>query len=131
MLNSFDLPKYFWAEAVNTVCHVLNRVLIRPKLKKTPYELFYGKIPFIGYYRIFGYKCFILNTKDHHDKFDSKINISIFLGYAPRSKAYRVFNKRTLVVEKSINVTFDETNIGLQVVLPRKDDDIEGGLELL
>nr|ABD63167.1 Zinc knuckle family protein [Asparagus officinalis] len=72
-------------------------------------------------------------AKDHHDKFDSKIDVGIFLGYAPRSKAYRVFNKRSLVVEESINVTFDETNIGSQVVLPRKDDDddIEGGLDLL
>ena len=134
MLNSFDLPKYFWAEAVNTGCHILNPVLIRPKLKKTPYELYFGKTPFIGYFRVFGCKCFILNTKDHHDKFDSKIDVGIFLGYAPRSKAYRVFNKRSLVVEESINVTFDETNVGSQVVLPRKDndeDDIEGGLDFL
>ena len=107
--------------------------MIRPKLKKTPYELFYEKTPFIGYFRIFGCKCFILNTKDHHDKFDSKIDVGIFLGYAPRSKAYRVFNKRSLVVEESINVTFDETNVGSQVVLPRKDDDddVEGGFDFL
>ena len=29
MLNEYDLPKYFWAEAVNTACYVSNRVLIR------------------------------------------------------------------------------------------------------
>ena len=39
MLNENSLPKYFWAEAVNTACYVLNRVLIRPNLNKTPYEL--------------------------------------------------------------------------------------------
>ena len=72
-----------------------------------------------------------MNTKDYHDKFDSKINVGIFLGYAPRSKAYRVFNKRTLVVEESINVTFDESNVGLQDGLPRYDDEIEGEMELL
>ena len=38
MLNENALPKYFWAEAVNTACYVLNRALIRPHLNKTPYE---------------------------------------------------------------------------------------------
>jgi len=37
LLNETNLPKYFWADAVNTACYVLNRVLIRPILKKTPY----------------------------------------------------------------------------------------------
>ena len=32
MLNEFDIPKYFWAEAVNTYCYVLNHVTLRPKL---------------------------------------------------------------------------------------------------
>ena len=39
MLNENNLPKYFWAEAVNTSSYVLNRILLRPILKKTPYEL--------------------------------------------------------------------------------------------
>ena len=39
MLNENNLPKYFWAKAVNTSCYILNRVLLRPILKKTPYEL--------------------------------------------------------------------------------------------
>ena len=39
MLNENNLPKYFWVEAVNTSCYVLNRVLLRPILKKTPYEI--------------------------------------------------------------------------------------------
>ena len=42
MLNENSLPKYFWADVVNIACYVLNRVLIRPILKKTPYELFKG-----------------------------------------------------------------------------------------
>ena len=39
MLNENNLPKYFWAGVVNTSCYVLNRLLLRPILKKTPYEL--------------------------------------------------------------------------------------------
>jgi hypothetical protein len=39
MLNEFDTPKCFYAEAVNISCYVLNRVTLRPELKKTFYEL--------------------------------------------------------------------------------------------
>ena len=45
MLNEHSLPKYFWAEAVNTACYILNRVLVRPLLTKTPYELWNNKKP--------------------------------------------------------------------------------------
>ena len=45
MLNEHNLPKYFWVEAVNTSCYVLNRILLRPILKKTPYELWKNKNP--------------------------------------------------------------------------------------
>ena len=37
MLNEHSLSKYFWAEVVNTTCYVMNRVLVRPLLSKTPY----------------------------------------------------------------------------------------------
>ena len=39
MLNENVLPKYFWAETINTAYYVLNRMLIRPHLNKTLYEL--------------------------------------------------------------------------------------------
>ena len=34
MLNSFVLPKYLWAEAVNIACYILNRIIIRPIFKR-------------------------------------------------------------------------------------------------
>ena len=50
------------------------------------------------------------NIKERLEKFDVKSDEAIFLGYSSSSKAFRVFNKRTLVVEESIHVIFDETN---------------------
>lgn len=41
-------------------------------------------------------------------KFDAKSDVEIFLGYSTTSKAYRVFNKRTLVVEESMHVEYDD-----------------------
>ena len=51
-----------------------------------------------------------MNTKDNLSKFYPKSDVGIFLGYSNTSQAYRVYNKRTLVVEESIHVTFDESN---------------------
>ena len=62
MLNESGLPKYFWADAVYTASYVLNRTLIRPILKKTPYELHKGRKPSISHLRVFGCKCFVLNN---------------------------------------------------------------------
>ncbi|XP_033508834.1 uncharacterized protein [Nicotiana tomentosiformis] len=68
-----SLPNHFWAEAVSTTCHILNSYLIRPTMKKTPYELWKGKRPNIGYFHPFGSKCIIHNnSKDNLGKFDSR-----------------------------------------------------------
>ena len=112
MLNENNLPKYFWVEVVNISCYVLNRVLLRPILNKTPYKLWKNKKLNISYFKVFGCKCFILNTKYNLGKFDAKSDVGIFLGYSTSSKAFS-FNKRTMVVEESIHVIFYESNNSL------------------
>ena len=65
----------------------------------------------ISYFHVFGCKCFIHNNgKDNLENFDTKSDEGIFLGYSTTSKAYRIFNKKTLVVEESPHVSFDESN---------------------
>ncbi|GKA66820.1 putative ribonuclease H-like domain-containing protein [Tanacetum coccineum] len=51
MLADTKLPITFWAEAVNTACYVQNRVLVTKPLNKTPYDLFNGRAPAIGFLR--------------------------------------------------------------------------------
>ena len=110
MLHEYSLPLYFWAKAVNTSCYILNRVFKRPMLNKTSYKLWNNRKPKISYLLVFGCKCFILNNKDNFGKFDFKADEGIFLGYSTSSKAYRDFNKRTLVFEESMHVIFYESN---------------------
>ena len=62
MIIESNLPQNFWAEAVNTACHVTNRCLIRVILNKTPYELLNNRKPMLSYLRAFGCKCFVLNN---------------------------------------------------------------------
>ena len=84
---------------------------IRPILKKIPHELYKGRKLNISHLRVFGCKCFVINNgKDSLGKFKEKVDEVIFLGYSLHSKAYRVFNKRTLSVEEFVHVVCDEIN---------------------
>ena len=47
-------------------------------------------------------------------KFDSKTDEDIFLGYALHGHAYRAYNRRTMLVEESMHIAFDETNQNMQ-----------------
>nr|GEV81706.1 copia protein [Tanacetum cinerariifolium]GEW92831.1 copia protein [Tanacetum cinerariifolium] len=74
--------------------------------------------------RVFGSKCFILNTKDYHTKFDPKSYESVFLGYSQNSKAYIILNKHNMKIKESLNVTFDETPLPSKTS-PLVDDDLD------
>ncbi|GKA10573.1 putative ribonuclease H-like domain-containing protein [Tanacetum coccineum] len=56
----------------------------------------------------FGCPITILNTRDHLGKFDGRPDEGFFVGYSVVSKAMRVFNKRTRIVEETLNIRFLE-----------------------
>ncbi|GJS50564.1 retrovirus-related pol polyprotein from transposon TNT 1-94 [Tanacetum coccineum] len=84
MLADSKLPTTFWAEAVNTACYVQNRVSVVKPHNKTPYELFHGK-------------------------FDGKADECFFVRYSMNSKAFRVFNSRTRIVEENLHIRFSKS----------------------
>jgi hypothetical protein len=108
MLDEHRTPRRYWAEAINTVCHISNRIFLRAFIKKTSYELRFGCLPKVSHFRVFGCKCFILK-QGNLDKFKSRSSDGIFLGYASHSHAYRVLNLETNRVVEICEVTFDET----------------------
>nr|GEZ79216.1 ribonuclease H-like domain-containing protein [Tanacetum cinerariifolium] len=93
------------AEAVSTACYVQNRVLVVKPYNKTPYELFYSKPPTLTFMRAFGCPVTILNTIDHLGKFNGKADEGFFVGYSLNSKAFRVFNSRTRIVEENLHIS--------------------------
>ncbi|GJY95798.1 putative ribonuclease H-like domain-containing protein, partial [Tanacetum coccineum] len=96
------------AEAVNTACYVQNRVLVTKPHNKTPYEIFLGRKPTLYFMKPFGCLVLILNTIDHLGKFDGKANEGFFVRYSINSKAFRVFNSRTRIVEENLHIQFSE-----------------------
>nr|GEV81539.1 retrovirus-related Pol polyprotein from transposon TNT 1-94 [Tanacetum cinerariifolium] len=95
-------------EVVNSACYVQNKVLVVKPHNKTPYELFHGRTPTLSFMRPFGCPVTILNTKDHLGKFDGKADEGFFVGYFLNSKAFRVFNSRTRIVEENLYIRFSE-----------------------
>nr|GEU42835.1 hypothetical protein [Tanacetum cinerariifolium] len=108
MLADLLLPIPFWAEAVNTACYVQNRVLVTKPQNKTHYELLHGRTPSIGFMRPFGCLVTILNTLYSLRKFDGKVDEGFLVGYSISSKAFRVFNHRTRIVQETLHVNFLE-----------------------
>jgi len=108
MLHVKHLPYRFWVEAMNTACHIHNRVTLRSGTSTTLYELWKGRKPTVKYFHVFGSKCYILSDRDYRRKMDPKSDEGIFLGYSTNSRAYRVYNSKTKIVMESINVVIDD-----------------------
>lgn len=109
MLINSGLVMNFRVEVISTACYVKNRCFVRSMVKKTPYELLNDRNPSNSHLNPFGCKLFVVNNgKDNLDKFNVMSYKVVFVGYFSTNKSYRVFNKRTLCVEKKIHVTLDE-----------------------
>nr|GEU61734.1 ribonuclease H-like domain-containing protein [Tanacetum cinerariifolium] len=63
----------------------------------------------LSFIRPFGCPVTILNTIDHLEKFDGKADKGFFIGYSLYSKAFRVFNSRTKIVEENSHIRFSES----------------------
>nr|GEW20662.1 ribonuclease H-like domain-containing protein [Tanacetum cinerariifolium] len=87
---------------------VKNRVLVTKPQNKTPYELLHGRTSSIGFMRPFGCHVTILNTLDTLGKFEGKVDEGFLVGYSINSKAFRVFNSRTHIVQETLHVNFLE-----------------------
>jgi hypothetical protein len=72
------------------------------------------KSPMFHILESLGVKCFILIKRGRNSKFAPKAVEGFLLGYDSNTRAYRVFNKSTRLVEVSCDIVFDETN-GSQV----------------
>ncbi|GJY69968.1 putative ribonuclease H-like domain-containing protein [Tanacetum coccineum] len=83
MLIFSKAPMFLWAEVVATACYTQNRSLIHTRHDKTSYDENLGKL-------------------------QPRADIGIFIGYAPRRKGYRIYNKRTPQIMETIHVQFDE-----------------------
>ena len=96
-----------------------------------------GRKPNVKYFRIFESTCFILKDRENVGKFDSCSDEGIFLGYSSISKAYRVYNKRTMKVMETVNVIDESSESGFEKfskeipkeILPPEPGEIQENVE--
>nr|GEV52121.1 hypothetical protein [Tanacetum cinerariifolium] len=64
-------------------------------------------------------------VRDHLGKFDRKADEGFFVGYSTHSKAFRVFNTRTKIVEENLHITFLENKPNITGIGPNWMFDID------
>jgi hypothetical protein len=111
MLMDSKLTDIFWTQAVHIAVHIQNRVMLRNNTDKTPYELWRGRPANVKHFRVFGSKCYIKRKDEKMEKFDSRVNKGLLVGYSSTRKAYLSYNLGLNKVVERINVTIDETDI--------------------
>jgi hypothetical protein len=102
-------------------CHKLSLSSSPPQ--KASYELLTSNKHNVSYFCVFGSKCYILVKRGGHSKFAPKAIEGLSLGYDSNTKAYKVFNKSSGLVEVTSDVVFDETNGSPREQVDRDDID--------
>jgi len=110
MLHAKGLPENLWAEAMNTACYILNRTPTVTNKGVAPYEAWTGKKSRLDHIKIFGSDAFVHVPKQLREKWDSKSEKMVLVGYQADSCNYRMYNPRTGKIIVSRDVVIHETS---------------------
>ena len=105
MLIESCVPLSFWGETLLTACYVLNRVPHK-RTKLTPFELWKGHKPNLGYLRVWGCLAYVRLMDPKIFKLCKKVTTCAFLDYASNSTTYRFFNLEDIVIIESTDAIF-------------------------
>ncbi|KAK8937447.1 hypothetical protein KSP39_PZI012254 [Platanthera zijinensis] len=136
MVKGKGLPKKFWAEAVQVAVYLLNRCPTKSVKFKTPFEAWCGRKPSVKHLRVFGCVAYAHIPDQRRRKLDDRSEKCIFVGYAPASKAYKLYNPETekpiisrdVVFEEGSSWSWDEATKNIKGMF-FEDDEEEGGKE--
>ncbi|GJY73504.1 retrotransposon protein, putative, ty1-copia subclass [Tanacetum coccineum] len=80
VMNLTTLPLSFWDYALESAARILNMVPTK-KVDKTPYELWFGKVPNLSYLKVWG--CEALVKRDTPDKLQQR-SVKVYLYRIPK-----------------------------------------------
>ena len=81
MLREKHLPHDFWAEAVSTAAHILNRCPTKRLDSLTSEEAWSGLKPSVKHFKVFGSLCYMHVPEHNRRKLDSRAQTMILVGY--------------------------------------------------
>ena len=105
-----NLKLMSWGEAVLYVAYIRNRCPSSVINNRTPYEMWYNRLPPIKHFRIFSSQCYALIPKHQRNKLSERSKKCIFLGYSMTSKAYQLYDEVNKKFILSRDVFFLETD---------------------
>ncbi|GJT40901.1 putative RNA-directed DNA polymerase [Tanacetum coccineum] len=108
LLFQGNIPLCFWTDCILTATYLINRLPSSVLAGRSPFSMLYGREPSLSHLRCFGCLCFssILNTSD---KFSSKSEKCILIGYSSSKKAYKLLSLENRSYIFSRDVKFYET----------------------
>ncbi|GFT11552.1 retrovirus-related Pol polyprotein from transposon RE1 [Trichonephila clavipes] len=111
LFKSSEVPHKFWGEALLCFTYAWNRICHKDG-NKTPFEKYSGRKPSVLHLKPFGCLAYAGVPKQIR-KFDKRAKIGIMMGYAQRTKGYRIWLIDENKLVETINVRFDENKRGI------------------
>ncbi|GJR13233.1 retrotransposon protein, putative, ty1-copia subclass [Tanacetum coccineum] len=118
MMNLTTLPLSFWDYALESATRILNMVSTK-KVDKTPYELWYGKVPNLSYLKVWG--CEALVKRDTPDKLQQRSVMCVFIGYPKETMGYYFYFPPENKIVVARYAEFFEKNLITQKVSGRAE----------
>ncbi|GKF42358.1 retrotransposon protein, putative, ty1-copia subclass, partial [Tanacetum coccineum] len=119
MINLTTLPLSFWDYALESATRILNMFSTK-KVDKTPYKLWYGKVPNLSYLKVWG--CEALIKWDTSDKLQQRSVKCIFIGYPKETMGYYFYFPPENKIGVARYAEFFEKNLISQEVSGRAID---------
>ncbi|KAJ3701279.1 hypothetical protein LUZ61_004984 [Rhynchospora tenuis] len=131
MLKSKNMPKEFWAEAVQCAVYFQNRCPTASLEKMTPQEAWCGVKPAVSHLKVFGSVAYAHIPDQRRTKLDDKGKKLIFIGYDERSRAYKLIDPATNKIHISRDVQDNEEGVWCWNSMEEKSHDVEKEVQLI
>ncbi|XP_074327385.1 uncharacterized protein LOC141665303 [Apium graveolens] len=103
------IPLSHWGDLVMTAVYLINRLPTPVLQNKTPYEMLYNEPADYNNLRAFGCLVFAPNPNQSADKFSFRAVPSVFIGYPPGVKGYKLLDLSTKQTFVSRDTVFHES----------------------
>jgi transposase InsO family protein len=111
MLYQANLPSRFWTYALDTAVYLKNRLPHASIRHRTPFEMFYSKLPRYEHLRPFGCILYAFVPEERRPKQHKFLTVctkGVFLQYTDESRTYKFWDLDRQKIDTSHHVTFTE-----------------------
>ncbi|GFX46489.1 retrovirus-related Pol polyprotein from transposon TNT 1-94 [Trichonephila clavipes] len=121
LLKSSEVPHKFWGEALLCFTYAWNRICHKDG-NKTPFEKYSGRKPSVLHLIPFGCLAYAGVPKQIKKKFDMRAKMGTMMGYAQRTKGYRIWlidkNKLVETINGFSDLSEQQEALMVEVTIP-------------